>query len=96
MASTDERLQEHGEHLARHDEQIKTLFAQQSAIKELTESTHSLAMSVEKLTTRVCSIETDIGNINTEKKQKNFALWQIVMSAIIGGGITFLITTILS
>ena len=95
MGTADERLQEHGEHLARHDEQIKTLFSQQADIKELAESTHALAVSVEKLTTRVCGIEDDLKVINDDKRQKNFAVWQIIVSAIIGGAATFILTHVL-
>jgi len=96
MGTVDERLQEHGEHLARHDEQIKTLFSQQADIKALAESTHSLAMSVEKLTQRICSVEDDLDALNAEKRQKSFAVWQIVVSAIVGGVVTFLLTHVLS
>lgn len=95
MGTTDERLQEHGEHLARHDEQIKTLFLQQADIKELAESTHSLAVSVEKLTARICNVEDDLQVINNDKRQKSYAIWQIVVSAIIGGAATFILTHIL-
>ena len=96
MGTVDERLQEHGEHLARHDEQIKTLLLQQADIKALAESTHSLAMSVEKLTQRICSVEDDLEALNAEKRQKSFAVWQIVVSAIVGGAVTFLLTQVLS
>ena len=96
MGTVDERLQEHGEHLARHDEQIKTLFLQQADIKTLAESTHSLAMSVERLTQRVCSVEDDLEALDKEKKQKSFAVWQIIASAVIGGTATFLLTHVLS
>lgn len=41
---------ETAERLARHDEQIKTLFGQQKEIKALAESTNKLAISVERLT----------------------------------------------
>lgn len=95
MGTVDERLQEHGEHLARHDEQIKTLLSQQADIKTLAESTHSLAMSVEKLTQRICSVEDDLEVLNAEKRQKSFAVWQIVVSAIVGGIVTYVLTNIL-
>ena len=91
----EERVQENGEHLARHDEQIKTLFAQQEQIEKLAESTHALAISVEKLTTRVCSIEDDINILDQEKRQKNFAVWQIIMSAVLGGVATYILTRVL-
>lgn len=91
----EERVQENGEHLARHDEQIKSLFKQQEDIKKLVESTHTLALSVEKLTTRIGNIEDDIQVLTTEKRQKSYAIWQIIMSAVIGGAATFLVTQIL-
>lgn len=95
MGTVDERLQDHGEHLARHDEQIKTLFSQQEDIKQLVESTHSLAMSVKELTQRVSSVEDSLEALDEEKKQKGFAVWQILMSAVIGGVATYLLTHIL-
>ena len=91
----EERVQDNGERLARHTEQIKTLFAQQEQIEKLAESTHALALSIEKLTNRVCSVEDDLDIINSEKRQKSFAVWQIVVSAIIGGAATFILTHIL-
>lgn len=95
MGTVDERLQEHGEHLARHDEQIKTLFTQQADIKGLADSTHSLALSVEKLTQKVVALEEDIEIMSEEKRNKGFAVWQIIMSAIIGGAATFVLTHVL-
>lgn len=91
----EERVQENGEHLARHDEQIKTLFSQQEDIKKLAESTHALALSVEKLTARICTVEDDLQILNADKRQKTYAIWQIVVSAIIGGAATFILTHIL-
>lgn len=91
----EERVQDNGERLARHTEQIKTLFAQQEQIEKLAESTHALALSIEKLTNRVCSVEDNLDLINNEKRQKSFAVWQIVVSAIIGGAATFILTHIL-
>lgn len=91
----EERVQENGEHLARHDEQIRTLFSQQEDIKKLAESTHALALSVEKLTARICTVEDDLQTLNADRRQKNFAIWQVVVSAIIGGAATFILTHIL-
>lgn len=91
----EERVQENGEHLARHDEQIKTLFSQQENINKLAESTHSLAISVEKLTARICNVEDDLQLINNDKRQKSYAIWQIVVSAVIGGAATFIMTHVL-
>lgn len=91
----EERVQDNGERLARHTEQIKTLFAQQEQIEKLAESTHALALSIEKLTNRVCSVEDDLNVINAEKRQKSFAVWQIIVSALVGGIATYVLTHIL-
>ena len=91
----EERVQENGEHLARHDEQIRTLFSQQEDIKKLAESTHALALSVEKLTARICTVEDDLQTLNADRRQKSFAIWQVVVSAIIGGAATYILTHIL-
>ena len=95
MDKITERLQEHGEHLARHDEQIKSLFLQQADIKGLADSTHSLALSVEKLTQKVVVLEENIEEMNDERRKKGFAVWQIVTYAVVGGAVTFLVTQIL-
>jgi hypothetical protein len=91
----EERVQENCEHIARHDEQIKTLFLQQADIKGLADSTHSLALSVEKLTQKVVALEEDFAVISDEKRQKGFAVWQIIVSALIGGVATYIFTHVL-
>lgn len=86
---------EHGEMLARHDSDIQTLFRQQDSIEKLTDSTHKLAISVGKLTDKVAAVDERLDNIEGEKRQKGFAIWQIVMSAVLGGAVTYLVTMIL-
>ena len=84
-----------GERISAHDQEIKTLFNQQKNIEKLAESTHELAQSVKELTVRINTVDDRLELIENEKKQKNFAIWQIVMSAVIGGVATYIISNIL-
>lgn len=86
---------EHGELLARHEGDIKTLFNNQKDIKSLAESTQDLALSVKELAGRMSEVDERLELIESEKRQKGFALWQIIMSALVGGVITYAITAIL-
>lgn len=86
---------DHGKLLAKHDSDIKTLYQQQRNIEKLTESTHSLALSVEKLTGRVSDVNKRLDSVESEKRQKGFAIWQIVVSAVLGGALTYLVAVVL-
>lgn len=77
---------------SRHSAEIKTLFATQKSIEKLTDSTHSLAVSVEKLTNKVSDVDERLDCIEGEKKQKGFAMWQIVVSTILGTGLGALVS----
>lgn len=81
--------------IAEHQEKIHTLFNQQKNIEKIASSTQELALSVKELAGRVNDVDDRLELIESEKRQKGYALWQIVMSALIGGVITYVITAVL-
>lgn len=87
---------ETAERLARHDEQIKTLFGQQKEIKALAESTNKLALSVEKLTTQMMSHEERLGEIEEGSRYKGRTIWACVVTGILGAAIAYVMTALLS
>lgn len=72
------------EAVARHDEQIKTLTEQQNTIKGLTESTHSLALSIQKLADRIANQEERMDTIEESTRYKNRTVWTGLVSGILG------------
>lgn len=88
------RVIEHGEKISAHDEEIKTLFNQQKNIEKLATTTQELALSMKELTAHMCGVEDRLEIIEGEKRQKGFAIWQIVVSAIVGGAVTYLATSL--
>ena len=88
------RVFEHGEMLSAHEQEIKTLFKQQKNIEALTESTQNLAISVKEIAIQQKDISDRVADIESEKRQKGFAIWQIVVSAVVGGAVTYLVTAL--
>ncbi|MBR5298537.1 MAG: hypothetical protein IKU29_11830 [Parabacteroides sp.] len=83
---------EHEAKLAAYGEDLKTLFAQQQDIRILTESTKDLAISVRDVATKINDMDDRLEVIEQDKRQKGFAIWQIIVSAILGGALTYLVT----
>ena len=81
--------------LAEHQEKIHTLFNQQKNIEKLANSTQELALSVKELAGRVNEVDDRLDVIENEKREKRFALWQIVASAFIGAFVTYCISIML-
>lgn len=86
------KVMEHEARLAAHNEEIKTLFNQQKNIEKLADSTHDLAKSVEKLTARMSDVDERVTIMESTARKKGLAIWQALVSAIIGAAITFLLT----
>lgn len=61
----------------------------------IVESIYELALSIKELTGQVNNIDNRLGIMEQETRDKRFATWQIIISAILGGGLTFAITKIL-
>lgn len=91
-------MQEIGAALARQEEQIRGLALRMDNLEKLTDSVNKLAISVERLTNKQESTETQIetltGDVN-ELKEKPAKRWDTavaaIISALIGAGIGFLI-----
>lgn len=84
---------------ARMGEQIKTLFNRQDEIKELTETVHKLALSIERQglslkTTdqKVDSLKTDVDEIKAKPAKR----WDNVVGIVISVVITALVTYVLT
>ena len=88
------RIFEHGEILSAHEQEIKTLFKQQKNIEALTESTQNLAISVQEIAIQQKDISERVADIEGEKRQKNLAIWQAAASAVVGGVVTYLVTSL--
>ena len=88
------RIFEHTEILSAHEQEIKTLFKQQKNIEALTESTQNLAISVKEIAMQQKDICDRLADIEDEKKQKNLAIWQAAVSAVVGGVVTYLVTSL--
>ena len=86
------KVMEHEAALAAHKEELKTLFTQQKNIETLAKSTQELAESVKELTVRLNSDYERLDTMEGEKSRKRFALWQILLSAMAGGDVTYTIT----
>ena len=87
-----EKFIDHESRLSKHTEDIKTLFEQQKAIKELAESTQCVATNIAALTEQVKSMNTRVSAFEEEKQKKGFAIWQIIASAALGAIVTFIIS----
>lgn len=91
-------IQEIGAALARQEERIKTLFDRMGNLEKLTDSVNKLAISLERLTAKEASLETQVTNIGNdveEMKAKPGKHWETVIaaviSALVGAGIALLI-----
>lgn len=87
-----EKAIEHEARIAAHDEELKTLFNQQKNIEKLADSTRELAQSVKGLAVRVDGVDERLGTIEGEERKKTFAVWQIIVSALFGGALTYIVT----
>lgn len=90
-----EKIIDHESRLSKHTEDIKTLFEQQKAIKDLAESTQCMATNIAALTEQVKSMNTRVSAFEEEKAKRGFAIWQIVASAALGAAVTFIVSKML-
>lgn len=87
-----EKTVAHEAKLAAHDEELKTLFRRQDELQTLAKSTQDLAISVRELAGKLKDVDGRLETIEEDKKKKGFAIWQIAVSAILGGALTYLVT----
>ncbi len=86
------------ETLARHGEQIKTLFERMGNLEKLTDSVNKLAISLERLTAKQTATEKQVEHLASDVegiKEKPAKRWELVVgaviSALVGAGIALLI-----
>ena len=85
----------HGEKISRIEEDIARLLETQSDIKDLTKSTHEIALGMKELQSDVKDVKGRITIVEDTQRSKNAAVWQIVMSVIISGIGTYVISNML-
>lgn len=90
-----EKVMEHEGRICGLEKTVMTIAEQQVDIKSLVDSTHSLALSVQKLTDKVSSIDERTKFLESDKRQKSFAIWNIAVAGTLGAVITYVVTTIL-
>ena len=85
--------------MIRMEEQVKTLFKQQSNIEELTKTVHTLALSIEKQGMNLKSTCSKLDGVQAdvdELKQKPAKRWETVVtgviSALVGAFMAYIIT----
>ena len=86
---------DHESRISKHTEDIKTLFEQQKDIRDLAKATQEMAKNMAALTEQMKSMDGRMMAFEEAKGKKSFAIWQIVMSALLGGTIAYIISTIL-
>ena len=87
-----DKIMEHEGRICGLEKTVTTIAEQQIDIKNLVDSTHSMALSVQKLTDKVSSIDERTKYLEDDKKQKAFAIWNIATAAALGGVITYFIS----
>ena len=90
-----EKILDHESRISKHTEDIKTLFEQQKTIRDLANSTQDMATNVAALTEQIKSLNSRVVAFEEDKGKKNFAVWQIIVSALLGGTITYIVSTFL-
>ena len=85
--------------MIRMEEQVKTLFKQQTNIEKLTETVHTLAMSIEKQGMNLQSTDRKLDVVKNdvdELKQKPAKRWETVVtgviSALVGAFMAYMLT----
>lgn len=86
------KVMEHEATLAAHKEELKTLFTQQKNFEKMVKSIQEMAEALQLMNVRVNSIDERLDTMEGEKSQRRFALWQILLSALAGGAVTYIIT----
>lgn len=90
-----DKIMEHEGKIAKVESDIKTLFNQQKSIEKLVDTTQSLAISVEKLASKVNDVDDRLDCIENSEKQKNFEVWRAIVPTAIVGIVSFLIARLL-
>lgn len=96
-----EMLIEHSESLSRHDSSISALADSVDDIKRRSEehgaivnSIHELALSVRELTGKVADVDGRLAAVEHDRRLKSHSIWQIILSAAMGGLATYIFSLI--
>jgi hypothetical protein len=90
-----DKIMEHEGKIAKVESDIKTLFNQQKSIEKLVDTTQSLAISVEKLASKVNDVDDRLDCIENGEKQKSFEVWRAIVPTAIVGVASFVIARLL-
>lgn len=90
-----EKVFDHEKSIGKLEEDVTNIYKKQAEIKELAKSTQDLALAVQKLASKVSDVDDRISVVEGAQRAKSAAVWQIVMSCIISGIGTYVISTIL-
>lgn len=80
---------------AHHDEQIKTLFANQKIIEKLADSVQELAESIAIQTEQIKNMDKRLSSIEDSSKYKNRTIWACVVTGILGAIVSYVISSVL-
>ena len=79
----------------RHAEQIKTLFERQKEIKELTESVHTIAMSLKDTKGELKGVNERLERIEETTRYKSRTVWACLVTGVLGAAVAYAVSTIL-
>lgn len=96
-----EKLIEHSERLSAQDSAISAISETLGDIKKRSEehgaivnSIHELALSVRELTGKVADVDGRLAAVEHDRREKSHSLWQIILSAALGGLATYIFSLI--
>ena len=90
-----DKIMEHEGRIAKAESDIKTLFNQQKSIEKLVDSTQTLAISVEKLASKVNDVDDRLDCIEKGEKQKHFEIWKVLVPGVVGALIMYAVNYML-
>lgn len=95
------KMIEHSEWISRYGSELLSLSNSIDEIKKRNEehgaivkSIHELALSVRELTGKVADVDGRLAAVEHDRRQKNHSIWQMALSAIIGGMATYVFSLI--
>lgn len=68
---------------------------QSKEIKSLAQNTNEIALSLRTIDGKVDEVEGRVVEIEEDRKQKSHAVWQVIVSALLGGGLTYAVTQLI-
>jgi uncharacterized protein YoxC len=89
-----EKVFAHEKSIGKLEEDVTNIYKRQAEIKDLAKSTQELALAVQQLATKVNDVDDRISMVEGTQRTKSAAIWQIVMSVIISGIGTYLISNL--